>query len=285
MAVYGGMMGSMRPGRAVVVVILSILAGPACVGDVLGGEIGVQGKDVILNFDNADVEVVIRAVSEIVGFNYVLAPDVRGKVTVQTSSPILQDQVFSVLLALLEVHGLTAVKSESLYKVIKTEEARWRAIPTIVGTASDPARLGDELITQIVPIRFLSVSDAATLLRPLMSPRGNVILRHEGNLLILTDSASNVRRLLEIIALADAEVSSRDIPTAQEVRELMSLLDLGSAARRRLFIYFPKFSRADALATTLNAVFGDAESRVRFIPHPGSNALIVILPERGSPKR
>ena len=69
-----------------------------------------RGRFVVLNFDNADIETVIQAASEIIGFNYVLAPDVRGKVTVQTSGRIAQEEVFGVLLAILEVHGFTAVK-------------------------------------------------------------------------------------------------------------------------------------------------------------------------------
>ena len=86
-----------------------------------------RGRFVVLNFDNADIETVVHAASEIVGFNYVLAPDVRGKVTVQTSGRIPQEDVFGVLLAILEVHGFTAVRSGNLYKIIKIEGAKERA--------------------------------------------------------------------------------------------------------------------------------------------------------------
>jgi len=162
---------------------------------------------VVLNFDNADIEVVIHAASEIVGFNYVLAPDVKGKVTVQTSTRIPQEEVFNVLLAILQVHGFTAVKSDTLYKVVKLEGARERPVPTIVGTTPDPSRAGDEIITQIVPVRFASVADLSNLLRPLISARGSMIPHRESNLLIMTDSASNIRRLLEIVRLVDVEVA------------------------------------------------------------------------------
>src|SRR5439155_1441823 len=95
-----------------------------------------RGRFVVLNFDNADVETVIQAASEIIGFNYVLSPDVRGKVTVQTSGRIAQEEVFGVLLAILEVHGFTAVKAGNLYKILRIEGARERAVPTIVGPVS-----------------------------------------------------------------------------------------------------------------------------------------------------
>ncbi len=105
-----------------------------------------RGRFVVLNFDNADIETVIQAASEIIGFNYVLAPDVRGKVTVQTSGRIAQEEVFGVLLAILEVQGFTAVKSGNLYKIVRIEGARERAVPTIVGPTADPNRTTESSI-------------------------------------------------------------------------------------------------------------------------------------------
>jgi general secretion pathway protein D len=166
---------------------------------------------IVLNFDNADIETVIHAASEIVGFNYVLAPDVRGKVTVQTSGRIAAEDVFGVLLAILEVHGFTAVKSGSLYKIIRVEGARERAVPTIIGPNPDPARTTDEVITQIVPVRFTNVNDLSALLRPLVSSRGTLIAHRETNVLVITDAASNVRRLLDIVRLVDVEVAIEEL--------------------------------------------------------------------------
>jgi len=165
------------------------------------------GRFIVLNFDNADIETVVHAASEIVGFNYVLAPDVRGKVTVQTSGRIPQEDVFVVLLSFLEVHGFTSVKSVNLYKIIKIEGARERAVPLIAGDTADPSRAADEVITQIVPIRYAQVTELNSLLRPLMSSRGGLIAHRETNVLIITDTAQNIRRLLDIVRLVDVEVA------------------------------------------------------------------------------
>jgi general secretion pathway protein D len=170
-----------------------------------------RGRFVVLNFDNADIETVIQAASEIIGFNYVLAPDVRGKVTVQTSGRIAQEEVFGVLLAILEVQGFTAVKSGNLYKIVRIEGARERAVPTIVGPVADPNRTTDEIITQIVPIKYSSVADLSALLRPLISTRGTLIAHRETNVLIVTDAASNVARLLDIIRLVDVQVAQEEL--------------------------------------------------------------------------
>lgn len=197
-----------------------------------------SARFVVLNFDNADIEVIIHAVSEIVGFNYVLAPDVRGKVTVQTSARIPQEEVFNVLLAILEVHGFTAVKADTLYKIIRLEGARERPVPTVVGAVPDPGRVGDEIITQIVPIRFASVAELSSLLRPLMSARGSLIPHRETNLLIITDSASNIRRLLDIVKLVDVEVALEELQViplrfadAQEIAQILNQIFAPGRAR------------------------------------------------------
>ncbi len=170
-----------------------------------------QGGNVVMNFDNADIEQVINAASEILRFNYVIAPDVRGKVTLQSSGTIRREELFGVLLAVLEVNGFTAVKSGNLYKIVRIEGARERAVPTIIGTTPDPARTTDEIITQIVPLRFAAVTDLGNMLRPLISPRGALIAHRDRNVLIITDTASNIRRLLDIVRLVDVQVSQEDL--------------------------------------------------------------------------
>jgi type II secretory pathway component GspD/PulD (secretin) len=170
-----------------------------------------RGRFIVLNFDNADIETVIQAASEIIGFNYVLAPDVRGKVTVQTSGRIAHEDVFGVLLAILEVHGFTAVKAGNLYKILRIEGARERAVPTIVGQQPDPNRTTDEVITQIVPLKYSSAADLSAILNPLKSQRGSLIVHRETNVLIITDTASNMRRLLDIVRLVDVQIAQEEL--------------------------------------------------------------------------
>ncbi|HUF90840.1 MAG TPA: type II secretion system secretin GspD, partial [Candidatus Limnocylindria bacterium] len=146
------------------------------------------------------------------------------------------EEVFGVLLAILEVHGVTAVKAGNLYKIVPVEGARERAVPTIIGATADPARTTDEVITQIVPVRYSSVNDLGTLLRPLISARGTLIANRETNVLIITDSASNIRRLLDIIRLVDVAVSLDDLQIIQlhyaDATEMAALLNQVFASGR-----------------------------------------------------
>src|SRR5882672_5685262 len=197
-----------------------------------------SGRFIVLNFDSADIETVIHAASEIVGFNYVLSPDVRGKVTVQTSGRIPQEDVFGVLLGILEVHGFTAVKAGNLYKIVRVEGARERAVPTIVGDVPLEGRAPDEIITQIVPVRYASVNDLGVLLRPFVSSRGTLVANRETNVLIITDAASNIRRVLDIVKLVDVQVSLDELQIipitfadAGEVATILNQLFAGGRLR------------------------------------------------------
>src|SRR6266571_7573919 len=87
----------------------------------------------------------------------------------------------------------------SIYKIVRIEGARERAVPTIIGGAADPKRTTDEVITQIVPVRYTNANDLSALLRPLVSSRGSLVTHRETNILVITDAASNVRRLLDIV--------------------------------------------------------------------------------------
>ena len=192
------------------------------------------GRQIVLNFDNADIEAVIQAASEIAGFNYTIGPGVAGKkVTIQTSGRIPEDEVFNVLLAVLEVNGVTAIRSGNLYKILPTTAARERPLPTVIGAQADPTRRDDEVITQIVPLQYAAADRMAATLRPFVQG-GNLLV--QGNLLIITDTAANVARLLQIMSVLDVEVAldeMRFIPVRfADAVELARILNEFFAGRR-----------------------------------------------------
>jgi general secretion pathway protein D len=194
------------------------------------------GRQIVLNFDNADIEAVIQAASEIAGFSYTIGPGVTGKkVTIQTSGRIPEDEVFNVLLAVLEVNGVTAVRSGNLYKILPTTAVRERPLPTVIGAQADPTRRGDEMITQIIPLQYAPADRVAATLRSFVQG-GNVIV--QGSLLIVTDTAANIARLLQIVGVLDVEAPTdelRLIPVrfadAVELARILSEFFTGRRAR------------------------------------------------------
>ncbi|MBI4011923.1 MAG: type II secretion system secretin GspD [Candidatus Rokubacteria bacterium] len=193
-----------------------------------------RGRQIVLNFDNADIEAVIQAASEIAGFNYTIGPGVAGKkVTVQTSSRIPEDEVLNVLLAVLEVNGVTMVRSGNLYKIVPLATARERPVPTIIGAQPDPSRAEDQVITQIVPLTYAPADRIAGTIRPFVQG-GNVVVH--GSLLIVTDTAGNIARLLRIVQALDVEVTTDELRIVQvryaDAVEIAKILNDFFAGRR-----------------------------------------------------
>ncbi len=190
------------------------------------------GRLVVFNFDNADIEIVLQATSELLVFNYVLSPEVRGKkVTVQTTGRIPVDDIFPVLLTILDVNGLAAIKSGNVYRIIAKGGAAQTPTRTIVGDEVDPALPGDEVVTMIVALKYVSALDAVGLLRPFVPQQAALTSHRDTNLLVITDVAANVRRLLDIVKLVDVDVASNELQIiqllhadAQEVAQILGQL-------------------------------------------------------------
>lgn len=156
-----------------------------------------------LNFANTDIDAVITAVGKLTGKNFIIDPRVKGKVTVITNKPMTRAEVYQVFLSLLSVHGYAAIPGESAIKIVPDANAKQGSIKTVQRAQFKD---GDELITQVIPIEFINASQLIPILRPLIPQRGHLAANAESNVLIISDTASNVARLLEIIDRIDQQV-------------------------------------------------------------------------------
>lgn len=182
-----------------------------------------------LNLKDADIQALIATVSEITGKNFIVGPTVQGKVTVVSAQPMRPDEIYDVFLSVLRVHGLAAVPSGSMVKIVP-EAAAQADGSSGLGAAS--AESADEVITQIVPVKHVSASELVAILRPLL-PQGSQLIAHAtSNSLVVSDRASNVRRLIDIVqridTVSDAQVEVvplRHANAAEIARTLTSLAD------------------------------------------------------------
>ena len=160
-----------------------------------------------LNLKDADIQALIATVSEITGKNFILGPNVQGKVTVISAKPMLPDEIYDVFLSVLRVHGYAAIAQGSMIKIVPEAMAQQDGSASLNG---GKAHAPDELITQIVPVRHVSASELIQILRPLMPQGGQLIAHGPSNSLVISDRAGDVARLANIIqridTVSDAEV-------------------------------------------------------------------------------
>ena len=164
----------------------------------------VVAEEVTLNFSDADLVAVINSVSQITGKNFIIDPRVKGKVTVVSSKPLNEAEVYNVFLSILQVHGFATVPTTNAIKIIPDATAKQNSTP-LTNLRSTPE---DQLITRVLKINFINAAQLVPILRPLVAQQGHLAAYSSTNVLIVSDRASNIRRIERIIARMDRETDS-----------------------------------------------------------------------------
>ena len=187
-----------------------------------------NATDVTLNFRDMDIKAFIDIISKETGKTFVVDPRVKGKITVVSSEPMDDNQIYDVFLSILSVHGFTAIPTGSIIKVIPDNLAKSQSSPVL--PVDKNAVTGNSLITQIVEIKHISAAQLIPLLRPLIRQQGHLVAYPTNNTLLIYDNANNVNRLLKIIRRIDQpndediEVLVLEHATAIEVARIISSL-------------------------------------------------------------
>ncbi len=164
-----------------------------------------KGK-VTLNFSGTDITQVIAAVSEMTGRNFIVDPRVKGKVTVISHRALNASEVYQVFLSVLKVHGFAAIPGNNVVKIVPEVNAKQDAIRTGIGVG----RRSDEFVTRVLEIKNVEAAQLVPILRPLVPQRGHLAAYPGSNVLVVSDSAANIRRLQKIIRRID-QASGDDI--------------------------------------------------------------------------
>lgn len=152
-------------------------------------------------FRDADLTQIIEAVSQITGKTFIVDPRVRAQVTILSSTPMSPDAFYETFLSILQVHGFVAVPSGNSIKIIPDANAR-----QLPGQEDLPERVNgnsDEFITQVIAVRNVSAAQLVPVLRPLIPQYGHLVAYPSSNMLIISDRASNVSRMMRIIQRID----------------------------------------------------------------------------------
>ena len=164
-------------------------------------------EKITVNFVNADIQSVIKVVSQATGRNFILDPRVTGTVNIVSDRPVSKDMLYQILLSTLRVQGYAAVEGEGFVKIVPEAEAK-----TSAGPIGDSAtRLpGDRIVTQVFILQNENAVQLVPLLRPLVTANNFIGAYPNNNAIVITDYASNVQRIQRIIESIDRP-SSADV--------------------------------------------------------------------------
>lgn len=152
------------------------------------------------NLQDADILSVINEVSQETGKNFVVDPRVSGKITLISSKPLHQREVYQVFLSVLGILGYSAIPSGNVIKIVPNMESGEQA--TKVATKRAPGQ-GDEVVVRVIPLENVSATQLIPVLRPMLPQWSNISSYAPGNVLILLGRAANLERIISVIQDVD----------------------------------------------------------------------------------
>jgi len=215
-------------------------------------------NQITMNFQNVDIPVLAKFISEITGRNFIIDESVRGKVTIISPTKVTPEQAYSIFQSVLQVKGFTTVQAGPVIKIVPAREVRESAALT---TSQEPGESrGDSYVTRMVRLKNIDAASLVNVIQPMISHDGLVAAFPEDNTLILTDNAYNIDRLLRIIGSLDVQGTRQNI-------EVIPL----------------RLAFADDLASQIEKIMGaegSSESGGMRFPRPG---LGVVAPSAQGP--
>lgn len=201
------------------------------------------------NYKEADIRQIIEAVGEVTGRNFIIDPRVNGNVTMLSSTPMSPDAFYEAFLSILEVYGFVAINTGDITKILPNASAR--QYPGFLGTDGAAA---DDIVTQIIQVHNVGAAQLVPILRPLIPQYGHLAAHPGSNMLIISDRALNVERMIRIIRRID-QSNDEDI-------EIVPLSNASATEIVRVLNALSQAPRSDGLAVTTTLV---ADSRTNSI--------------------
>jgi general secretion pathway protein D len=198
-----------------------------------------QDRFVTIDFNNVDINVFIKFISELTGKNFIVDQRVRGNVTIISPTKISVAEAFKVFESVLEVNGFSTVQAGKVTKILPSPEARTSDIPTRISTK--PVKPQDQLVTQLIPLTYANASEIKRLFTPMVSKTSLIVAYDPTNTLIVTDVLSNIQRLIKILKEIDVIGVGREISviplqyadSAKMVETLTALFQTRAAPKKR----------------------------------------------------
>lgn len=183
---------------------------------------------VSLNFKDVDIRAVIDFVAQETGKNFIVDPRVKGQVTMVSGKPIARDKIYDIFLSMLRVHDFAAVEGRDVIKILPDVLAKQADLPPLPVESSGTS--DDAYVTDVIPLDRVQAPQLVPILRPLVPQGGLLAASAEGNALLISDTAANVRRIREIARRIDwsqrdqVELIALQYAPADEVEAMLQRL-------------------------------------------------------------
>jgi general secretion pathway protein D len=164
-----------------------------------------EEADISLNLDNAaDIYAVIRIIGGYLNLNYIIDPAVKGTINITTAGTLRKSDLLPILETILKINNATMIKVGNFYEIIPVSNVSRQ--PLQVQERPPATNPDDQMVLQIVRMKYVAASEMASLLNPYLGEGASIVLQSAGNILLITERRSNLRKLMEIVDLFDTNV-------------------------------------------------------------------------------
>ncbi|BBO87462.1 type II secretion system secretin GspD [Desulfosarcina ovata] len=222
---------------------------------------------VSIDFNNVDISVFIKFISELTGKNFIIDQRVKGKVTIISPSKISVDEAFKVFESVLEVHGFATVETGQLIKIIPSPDARTKNIETRIHTRGDQDN--DQVVTQLIPLRFADPDEVKRLFTPMVSKSSVILSYAPTNTLIVTDNYSNIARLMKILKTIDIPGVGREI----------TIFPIHNADAAKLVSLLETVFKTSAQGQSKKRTAASSDRNAAFVADERTNSIITVASE------
>lgn len=174
------------------------------------------GGSLILNFKDASIDSILDELSSAAGFIVVKEVKPEGRATLESKQPIKPDEAISLLNTVLKNAGYAAIQQDRILKIVPRDRAKRANIPVRSGADPEKIASSDELITQVIPLRYADAMQLKQDLAPLVSADADFTANASSNALVMTDTSANIRRIVQIVSALDTHLAdSADVLVRQ----------------------------------------------------------------------
>jgi len=256
--------------------------------DEIGQSDAAEAEDLVqLDFNDTELTVIIDAISKMTNRNFIYDERVRGKVTIKSPTRITREQAYAVFESVLQVKGFTTVETPGgALKIIPVRDAKQSNIETTKSSLAPPNT--DRFVTRLIPLRYIDAQSITTTLKPLVSKDGSIEAHEPTNMVILTEAATNIRRLMAIMEAIDVETYQNELAIfkikhadARTLTEQVSEIygaDVSSSSSSRSSSSRRTSSRTTSSKSSDKSGGAAAHDKVRLMTDERTNSVIVLAP-------
>ena len=187
--------------------ILILLTSHVMVKAAEEGSVKVEDDRVSLNFVDADIESVVKAIGQITNKNFLIDPRVKGTISINTAKPVPRAMTYSILISALRVQGFATIDENGYTSIVPEVDAKGKYTARLASGKQS----GGQIVTQVFVIKYENAGQLVNIVKPLLSPNSVINAYPGSNALIVTDYADNLNKIVKLIEAIDKPSQAENV--------------------------------------------------------------------------